>query len=237
MKNRIIREYLESLKEDKELDYIFPILLDAMGFRIVSTPKNSKGQPQHGKDVVAIGCGMDNKIYRWYFELKGNASKDITTTNFNAQDGVRDSLLEAKDVAYESQSIPRFNELPVKIVFVHNGILQANAEPAFNGFIKREFKPGEFERWDIEQLTHLFAEHLFEECLFADDECYSLFKKTLVMLDAPGWNTNDISTIVEIFLRRCPYDAKPNKRIVQKSFAGLNLILAIIHRPETSAYR
>ena len=44
MKNRIIREYLESLKEDKELDYIFPILLDAMGFRIVSTPKNSKGR-------------------------------------------------------------------------------------------------------------------------------------------------------------------------------------------------
>ena len=230
MKNRIIREYLESLKEDKELDYIFPILLDAMGFRIVSTPKNSKGQPQHGKDVVAIGCDMDNKIYRWYFELKGNASKDITTTNFNAQDGVRDSLLEAKDVAYESQSIPRFNELPVKIVFVHNGVLQANAEPAFNGFIKREFKPGEFERWDIEQLTHLFAEHLFEECLFVDDECYSLFKKTLVMLDAPGWNTNDISTIVEIFLRRCPYDAKPNKRKVQKSFAGLNLILAIIYK-------
>ena len=72
MKNRIIREYLESLKEDKELDYIFPILLDAMGFRIVSTPKNSKGQPQHGKDVVAIGCGMDNKIYRWYFQYFGN---------------------------------------------------------------------------------------------------------------------------------------------------------------------
>lgn len=230
MKNRIIREYLESLKEDKELDYIFPILLDAMGFRIVSTPKSSKGQPQHGKDVVAIGRDMDNKIYRWYFELKGNAAKDITTTNFNAQDGVRDSLLEAKDVAYESQSIPKFNELPVKIVFVHNGVLQANAEPTFNGFIKREFKSGEFERWDIEQLTHLFAEHLFAECLFADDECYSLFKKTLVMLDAPGWNTNDISTIVDIFLRRCPSGAKPNRRKVQKTFAGLNLILAIIYK-------
>lgn len=86
MKNRILREYIESLKEDNELDYIFPILLQAMGFRIVSTPRNSKGQPQHGKDIVAIGYDTDNILYRWYFELKGNGAKDITTTNFNAAD-------------------------------------------------------------------------------------------------------------------------------------------------------
>lgn len=230
MKNRILREYIESLKEDNELDYIFPILLQAMGFRIVSTPRNSKGQPQHGKDIVAIGYDTDNILYRWYFELKGNGAKDITTTNFNAADGVRDSLLEAKDVAYECQSIPKFDELPVKIVFVHNGILQANAEPAFNGFIKREFSDGNFERWDIERLTLLFSEHLFEECIFADDACYTLFKKVLVMLDAPGWNTNDVDRIIDIFLTRCPISKTPNKRIVNKTFAGLNLFLAIIFK-------
>ena len=38
MNNRVISEYLESLKEDDELDYIFPILLESMGFQIVSTP-------------------------------------------------------------------------------------------------------------------------------------------------------------------------------------------------------
>lgn len=230
MKNRILREYIESLKEDNELDYIFPILLQAMGFRIVSTPRNSKGQPQHGKDIVAIGYDTDNILYRWYFELKGNGAKDITTTNFNTADGVRDSLLEAKDVAYECQSIPKFDELPVKIVFVHNGILQANAEPAFNGFIKREFSDGNFERWDIERLTLLFSEHLFEECIFADDACYTLFKKVLVMLDAPGWNTNDVDRIIDIFLTRCPISKTPNKRNVNKTFAGLNLFLAIIFK-------
>lgn len=45
MKNRILREYIESLKEDNELDYIFPILLQAMGFRIVSTPRILKDSP------------------------------------------------------------------------------------------------------------------------------------------------------------------------------------------------
>ena len=54
MNNRVISEYLESLKEDDELDYIFPILLESMGFQIVSTPKNSKGQSQYGKDVIEI---------------------------------------------------------------------------------------------------------------------------------------------------------------------------------------
>lgn len=230
MKNRILREYIESLKEDNELDYIFPILLQAMGFRIVSTPRNSKGQPQHGKDIVAIGYDTNNIIHRWYFELKGNGAKDITTTNFYAEDGVRDSLLEAKDVAYDCQSIPKFDELPVKIVFVHNGILQANAEPAFNGFIKNNYSDVNFERWDIERLTLLFSEHLFEECIFADDVCYTLFKKVLVMLDAPGWNTNDIDRIIDIFLTRCPMSKTPNKRIVNKTFAGLNLILAIIFK-------
>lgn len=230
MKNRILREYIESLKEDNELDYIFPILLQAMGFRIVSTPRNSKGQPQHGKDIVAIGYDTNNIIYRWYFDLKGNGAKDITTTNFYAEDGVRDSLLEAKDVAYDCQSIPKFDELPVKIVFVHNGILLANAEPAFNGFIKNNYSDVNFERWDIERLTLLFSEHLFEECIFADDVCYTLFKKVLVMLDAPGWNTNDIDRIIDIFLTRCPISKTPNKRIVNKTFADLNLILAIIFK-------
>lgn len=35
MNNRIVRDYLASLKEDRELDALFPLLLSAMGFRIV----------------------------------------------------------------------------------------------------------------------------------------------------------------------------------------------------------
>lgn len=67
--NLIVREYLESLKEDSELDYLFPILLNLMGFRIVSTPKDSKGQPQYGKDVIAVGRDSDGVKKRFYFEL------------------------------------------------------------------------------------------------------------------------------------------------------------------------
>lgn len=229
MKHRIVRDYLESLKEDKELDYIFPMLLEAMGYRIVATPGNSKGQSQYGKDVVAIGKDEDGHLYRWYFQLKGNAAKDINDTTYQSEDGVRDSIIAAKDAPYEDSSIPSFNRLPYKIIFVHNGILMENTRIKFEGFIKREFPNGGFERWDIEKLTDLFSKYLFDECLFCDDESYALFKKTLVLLDAPGWKTNDIDRIIDIQLNLCKIE-KGNQRQIAKCFSSLNLLLAIIFK-------
>lgn len=229
MKHRIVRDYLESLKEDKELDYIFPMLLEAMGFRIVATPRNSKGQSQYGKDVIAIGKGEDGILYRWYFELKGNAAKDINDTTFYIKDGVRDSILAAKYAKYDDSSIPSFNKLPHKIVFVHNGILVENTRSTFEGFISQEFSNGGFERWHIERLTELFSKYLFDECLFCDDESYTLFKKALVLLDAPGWKTTDVDCLIDIQLNHCKLDKK-NHREIAKCLSSLNLLLAIIYK-------
>lgn len=229
MRHRIVRDYLESLKEDKELDYIFPMLLEAMGFRIVATPRNSKGQSQYGKDVIAIGKDEDGHKCRWFFELKGNAAKDINDKTFQVEDGVRDSIIAAKDAPYEDSSIPSFNKLPYKIVFVHNGILMENTRITFEGFIKREFPNGGFERWGIERLTELFSKYLFDECLFCDDESYSLFKKTLTLLDAPGWKTTDIDRLIDIQLNHCMLDKK-NHRQIAKCLSSLNLLLVIIYK-------
>ncbi|MBR5854387.1 MAG: hypothetical protein IKY87_01745 [Paludibacteraceae bacterium] len=229
MKNKILRAYLEALKEDEELDKIFPLLLRAMNFRIVSTPKHSKGMSQYGKDIVAIGKDDDGVIYRWYFELKGNAAKDINDKTFNIPDGVRDSILAAKDTVYEDSSIAKFNALPIKIVFVHTGILMENTRLQFDGFIKREFPDGGFERWDIDKLVALFTQYLFNECLLADDESARLFKKILVLIDAPGWDTKDLDTLIDLQLVRCPVDNNKRRQIAQ-CFASLNLLLAIIYQ-------
>lgn len=115
MNKRVIRDYLESLKEDNELDYIFPMLLQSMGYRIISTPKNSKGQSQYGKDIVAVGLDESGCKCKWYFELKGEAAKDINDSTFSVKDGVRDSILAAKYAAYRDSSIPGFNKLPKKM--------------------------------------------------------------------------------------------------------------------------
>lgn len=230
MNNRIIKDYIASLKEDKELDAIFPLLLSAMGFRIVSTPVSSKGQSQYGKDIIAWGKAEDGILYRWYFELKGNAAKDIDDTTFNTPDGVRESILAAKDTSFEDPAIPLFNDLPVKICFVHNGILKENTRPQYKGFIEREFPDGgamKFERWGIERLTDYFEKYLFNENLFCDEESYKLLLKTLVLLDAPGWNIANVDRLIDVQLERCPLNKNRN-RLIDKTFAALGLLMELV---------
>ncbi|WP_460992057.1 hypothetical protein, partial [Staphylococcus aureus] len=108
----LVKEYLESLKEDTELDYLFPILLRLMKFSIVTTARESKGQSQYGKDIIAIGKDENGIKKRFYFELKGFSDKDITQTSLLKQDGILESIREAKLVAFNDTSIPGFNDLP-----------------------------------------------------------------------------------------------------------------------------
>lgn len=229
MNNRVIREYLESLKEDNELDYIFPILLESMGFRIVSTPRATKGQPQFGKDVVAIGPDESGKMHKWFFELKGAAARDITSETFNCQDGIRDSIQQAIDVDFPDCNIPSFKKLPLKIVIVHNGIVKGNFRVQYDAYVKKTVTNADFEDWDIDRLVSLFQKHLFDECLFRDEESYKLVKRILVFQDTPGWKTDDFEKLIKIQLDNCPTQ-KSKKRILSLHFSAINLMLAILYK-------
>ena len=95
LRKEIIKEYVASLKEDGELDYIFPLLLERMGFRILSTPKQSKGRSQYGRDVVATKK-VKGKPTLFFFELKGFSAHDITDRTLSEPDGLLNgfSLME-----------------------------------------------------------------------------------------------------------------------------------------------
>ena len=222
----IVREYLSSLKEDSELDYLFPIVLNLMGFRIIQTAKESKGQSQYGKDIIAVGKDENGNNHKWYFELKGYADKDITQANYSKQDGIRESIIEAKDTFFNDSSIPGFDSLPVKIVIVHNGILKTNIRDTFDGFIKREFKNGEFERWDIYYLTDIFSQYLFYEYILSDETSNSLLKKTLAFLDSPDNNYIDFKELVKLQFNKVN-DIK--SRAFKKLFATLNILNSLIY--------
>ena len=223
--NIIVREYLASLKEDSELDYLFPILLNLMGFRIVQTAKEAKGQSQYGKDIIAIGKDDKDVIHKWYFELKGYSDRDITEANYSKSDGIRESIIEAKDTVFKDSTIPEFNKMPSKIVLVHNGVLKTNIRPTFEGFISREFKEEEFERWDIYYLTDLFSKYLFSEYLLSDDESNRLLKKTLAFLDTPDNDYRDFKELVALQFKKVE-DVK--SRAFIKLFATLGLLNSLI---------
>lgn len=223
--NILIREYLESLKEDSELDYLFPIMLNTMGFRIIQTAKESKGQSQYGKDIIAVGKDVNGINHRWYFELKGFKDKDITDKNYSTPDGIRDSIIEARDAAFKDSAIPGFNELPIKIVLIHNGTIKTNIRPTFEGFISREFPNGGFERWDIYFLTDLFAKYLFSEYLLSDNESTRLFKKTLAFLDMPEYEYGEFEQLVRLQFEKI---GSVKGRALSKLFATLNILQSII---------
>ncbi|WP_233899225.1 hypothetical protein [Tenacibaculum piscium] len=221
----IVREYLASLKEDSELDYLFPILLNIMGFRIIQTAKESKGQSQYGKDIIAVGKDENGIKHKWYFELKGYSDKDITQANYSKADGIRESIIEAKDTFFKDSTIPGFNDLPIKIVVVHNGVLKTNIRDTFEGFISREFKEGEFERWDIYYLTDIFSKYLFNENLLSDEASNRLFKKTLAFLDSPDNEYLEFKELVTIQFNKVE---NIKSRAFKKLFATLNLLNSII---------
>lgn len=221
----IVQEYLSSLKEDSELDYLFPILLNLMGFRIIQTAKESKGQSQYGKDIIAIGKDENGIKHKWYFELKGYSDRDITINNFAKSDGIKESIIEAKYSLFNDSSIPEFNILPIKIVVVHNGVLKTNFRNTFEGFISKEFKEGEFERWDIYYLTDVFSQYLFNEYLLSDDASNRLLKKTLAFLDSPDNEYLEFKQLVTLQFNKVG-DIK--SRAFKKLFATLNLLNSII---------
>lgn len=220
----IIKQYIASLKEDGELDYIFPLLLEQMGYRVLSTPRQSKGMPQYGRDVVAVKK-VRGKDTLFLFELKGFGSKDITDRTLNEKDGLIESLRASKNTRYRDASIPGLSVFPRQYVFVHNGYAEANALLTLNDFVAEEFPEGNFERWDLEKLTTLFSEHLFDETLLADEQSYRLFKKVLVLLDAEGNDFSDFVSLVELQLKL----HKNNKRSTLNLFATLRLLASMVY--------
>lgn len=227
LRKEIIKEYVASLKEDGELDYIFPLLLERMGYRILSTPKQSKGQSQYGRDVVAVKKHKGN-LTLYKFELKGFRAHDINDRNLVENDGLIDSLKASKYTPYCDSSIPGINEYPCQYVFVHNGTVDERTKPTLDGFVKKEFPDGNFERWDIYKLTELFSKYLFEETLLTDEEGYRLLKKSLVLLDSEGNNYSDLAALINLQIDKIE-KGKLSKRAITNFFATIRLIGALVY--------
>ena len=228
VRQEVIKQYVASLKEDAELDYIFPLLLERMGYRVLSTPKQSKGKPQFGRDVVAT-MNIDGVNTLFFFELKGFGARDITSQTLTAEDGIIDSLKTSKYTEYRDSSIPGLEEFSRRWVFVHNGGIDSNVMPTWNDFVQKVFPDGDLERWDLEKLTALFSKYLFDETLLADEKSYHLFKKVLVLLDSEGNNFKDIVSLIDLQIEKIDGKKKEGKRSIINLFATLRLIASMVY--------
>jgi hypothetical protein len=223
----MIGDYLRNLKERDELDYLFPFLLEQMKYKIIKTARASHGQPEQGKDIISTKTERDGIEKLFIFQLKAGDDRDIDDTVFYKQDGVRESLLQAKDADFKDNSIPNLNKLPKKIILAHNGELKSNFRNVFNGFIEKEFTSAgiEFEHWDIYKLTDLFSKYLLNEYLFVKPELLDLFKKSLAFLDVPEYDFRHFKLLVDELLKSYP---KYTPRNIRKLISTLCMIGSLV---------
>jgi hypothetical protein len=233
IKQLVVKDYLESLTEKDELNRIFPLLLESMGFEILSKPTEYLGLQEYGKDIVAVGIDEDKVKKRFYFELKGGADRNITTRNFYGKDGIQESITEATYTPFVS-AYPKFEDLPLKVVIVHNGVIEGGLQKTFENFLVKISKSVDntvFERWDIARLTAMFSENLFGAYLLTDFSTTKLFNRVLVNLDTSDGVSRDFIKLIDSLFEKNEWKAYKTKipRKWQLLFESLKLISFIIY--------
>jgi len=233
LKPIVVKEYLESLTEKSELNTIFPILLEAMNFTVLSKPSQKLGLKEYGKDIVAIGDDDDGIKKRFYFELKGGGDRNITESSLRKKDGVYESLIESTFEDFVS-AYPRFQHLPLKIVIVHNGEAKGNVQSTLdNLFTKLSIaRPNTtYDRWDISRLTILFSEHLFGAYLLTDAKSTSLFNRVLINLNTTQGISPHFNELLDYIFTKNTWTGY--KKTIQRKwrllFESLKLIAFVIY--------
>ena len=155
----ILKDYIETLKEETELETLVENILIMNDFTDIVRPQ--KGVAQHGVDFSAKKNGT---IY--LFVLK---QKDLDKNNWNSgNNAVRPTLDEIQDVYI--QEIIKESDSKINIVVCTNGIIKQNIQADWNGYISRNSKENiKYLFWGIDELTTMTEQVLLNEYLFEDD--------------------------------------------------------------------
>lgn len=176
----IIKEYLNLLKESKELDSLIPELLLSMGHEVISKAKI--GVRQYGVDVASIGVDEDGIKKVFIFTIKEGDLKRSDWDNTSPQ-AVRPSLEEILDVYISTHLSKIYNDIPKKIIVATGGDLEQTVHQNWSGYTKRNSKPNEieFDFWGGDKLSLLIEQHIFNEHIIPKN-LRSSFRKTLASL-------------------------------------------------------
>lgn len=168
----ILKDYIETLKEEKELENLLENILIMNDFTDIIRPQ--KGVAQHGVDFSAQ---KDGEIY--LFVLK---QKDLDRTNWNnGNNAVRPTLDEIQDV-YMTQVLNDCKQ-NINIVVCTNGIIKQNVKADWDGYVNRNATENKkYIFWGIDELTKLTEQFLLNEYLFTD-EIKSDLRKSLYFFE------------------------------------------------------
>lgn len=195
----IIREYLKTLNERDELDVLVPNLLSQIGLTVFSKP--GRGNKQYGVDVAAYGKIGKEKPKVYLFSIKaGNLSnQDWNSGNKN---DLRPSLDQIRDTYIRCHLPPKYKDKQIEICLCFGGDLQEDVRVDVTSYEdKYQEENITFSEWNGEVLSSLIEKHFLREQLLPN-ECQSLLRKSLAMIDIPESSQQYFSRLTHLLTNK-----------------------------------
>ena len=207
----ILKDYLRSLKERKELDALLPNLLSTIGLNVITKP--SIGTTQHGVDCYAVGkMPSDEEDNIYLLTIK---SGDLSRNNWDiGEQAARASLNEILDVYIRNRILEEHKKLHIKICICIGGDIKENILSNVNGFIKGNTSDNiSFEIWNGDKIADLIFNYMMtEKILFDVDTAY--LKKSLSLVDSPDDSFNFFKSFAQEILN-IPKDERSFERYIR----------------------
>ena len=225
----VLEEYLKSMKEKDELDFLLCDLLMLDGYIVYGKPQ--KGERQYGVDIHAR---KEDKIY--LFVIK---QQNITRSTWDSvPNGVRASFNEILDCYINNNIIWNGNEKEIHIVLVTNGIIDDSVMNNLAGFINSSKQakgiPLYFDILNISALVNLCERVAFNEALFPS-AVQSLLRKALYYIDEPNFTNIYFERVVDYYINRFKElgeSKKELKKILTSYNACVSMMNQWMHRAE-----
>lgn len=217
----LLTEYINTLKEDGELDALIQDILKANGIAIFSRPERGR---QYGVDIYAIGPDFeDNRIEKVFLISVKQGDLDRRTWDLE-QNSIRPSLDEIKDTFIRNNLAEQHKHLPIKIVVAFNGLIKTAVQQNWRGYTENNSQY-EYTLWTEGWLLKQFEEHLLNEQAFSS-EIRSLFRKTIIHVDVPDYDFHDYALLLELIRKN--FNEAKHKKAKLKILRELNVIASII---------
>ncbi len=218
----IIRQYLELLKESKELDELLPKLLLSMGIEPIVLPQ--VGVRQDGVDLAAVGSFNKGPTTLFLFVVKrGHLNRKDWSSDL--PQAIRPTLNEVKDVFLKGSLAKKYENLPKKIVLCTGGQLLQEIEKSWHGYIEDNEVKGniDYEFWGGDQLAPLVRDYLLSEQVLIP-EYQSKFRKTLAFIGESDANTGHFFEMMDDMLLKDDFKGRSNTLVLSRVMKALRTV-------------
>lgn len=219
----VFRDYLQSLRERRDLDRALTNLVVGMEMRPVAAP--ALGMPEHGVDIAAVGRVDTTTPAVVLIQVKqGDITRRVWGTGVNS---VRASLDDAIDHREEfRRAAGRGAPRRVVVVVATNGVMDRNVIPTFQSYCSNALhRHGvTITEWNIDKLVDLFMKHLFREQLFPPEDA-QLLRRMLAFVEIPEYDLSHFSRLLRATLNDTVVTEKIRRRKLLQIQVALGMLM------------